>query len=205
MKGVCIVLAISAVLMLGACAIHYPPQIKRGEVPSPSASPSVEPSPAATKVRAPFDLEFIDTMSAHHKNGIEMAKTAGTKAQHRELKTFALRIEESRQSEIAQMKSWRDQWYAGMASAENSEMPGMMDSASGIYLSKINAATGPEFDLVFINMMTLDHAGAVTMANEALIKAQHPEIKKLANQIISEQRRDLQQISKWRAAWSGKK
>ena len=207
MRAVYIMFVFLAALVVGACAIHYPPAVKRGEIPSPTASSSAQPSPSVTqaRVKAPFDLEFIDTTRAHHKTEVEMAKTAEARAQHGELKTFARMIDESRQREIAQMNSWRDQWYAGMASAENPEMPGMKDSADGSYMSKINAATASEFDVVFINMMTLDHAGAVTMANKALLKAEQPEIKKLANQIISEQRRELQQMSKWRAAWTGTK
>ncbi len=35
---------------------------------------------------APYDLQFIDTMSVHHGNAVDMAKLAAAKAQHPELR-----------------------------------------------------------------------------------------------------------------------
>lgn len=68
-------------------------------------------SPSAAN--APFDLQFIDTMSAHHQGAIDMAQPAESKAQKAELKSFARKIVEDQQRQIAQMKQWRDNWYWG--------------------------------------------------------------------------------------------
>jgi uncharacterized protein (DUF305 family) len=57
---------------------------------------------------------------------------------------------------------------------------------------------------MFINMMTPHHEGAVTMAKEALMKAEHPEIRKLSQQIIDSQSREIAEMNKWKMAWSGK-
>ena len=152
---------------------------------------------------APYDLQFLDTMSAHHQSAVDMAKPAETKAQHPELKQFAHGIVDDQQKEIAQMKSWREQWYAGKSEAINMGMPGMMDSMKGMDMSALNTASGNAFDLMFIDMMTPHHQGAVTMAREALTRAEHPEIKKLAQQIIDAQDKEIAQMSKWKAAWGG--
>lgn len=42
-----------------------------------------------------------------------------------------------------------------------------------------------EFDLRFINAMIPHHESAVTMAKDALNKSKRPEIKKLAQEIIT--------------------
>ena len=55
---------------------------------------------------------------------------------------------------------------------------------------------------MFLDMMTPHHAGAVVMAKEALTKAEHPEIKTLANQIIKSQEAEIKQMAVWKAAWS---
>ena len=162
---------------------------------------AMDSSPNAAS--APYDLQFLDTMSAHHQAAIEMAKPAETKSQHPELKTLARNIVDDQQKEIAQMKSWRDQWYAGKPKAMNMAMSGMMDSMKGMDMGKLNAASGNDFDLMFISMMTPHHEGAVTMAKEALMKAEHPEIRKLAQQIIDSQSREIAEMNKWKAAWSG--
>jgi len=150
---------------------------------------------------APYDLQFIDTMSAHHQGAVDMALPAKTKARHQELKDFAAKIDSDQQREIAQMKEWRSQWYTGKPEAMNMEMPGMMDSMRGMDMKEMNSATGNSFDLMFIDMMTPHHEGAVVMAREALTKAEHPEIKTLAQQIITAQEREIAQMKKWKEAW----
>src|SRR5438128_420116 len=80
---------------------------------------------------APYDLQFLDTMIAHHQGAVVMAKPALEKAQHDELKNLALSIITSQEKEIAQMREWRDKWFAGKPVAVNMEMPGMNDSMKG--------------------------------------------------------------------------
>jgi uncharacterized protein (DUF305 family) len=101
----------------------------------------------------------------------------------------------------------KDFWgnlYAGKLMAMNMEMPGMNDSMKMLSGAgkKIEAATGKEFDLMFLDMMTPHHPGATTMAKEALQKAEHPEIKTLANQIIKAQEAEIKQMADWKAKWS---
>lgn len=153
----------------------------------------------------PYDLQFIDTMTHHHQGAIDMAKMAVGKTQNQELKAFAQKIIADQNKEIAQMKEWRDKWYAGKPAAMNMEMPGMNDSMKmmmGDPMKKFEAATGKEFDLMFLDMMTPHHQSATTMAKEALTKAEHPEIKTLANQIIKAQDAEIKQMADWKAKWS---
>ena len=79
-------------------------------------------------VSQPYDLQFIDTMTAHHKGAIEMAKMVNGKTQNPDIKKFASQIIADQEKEIAQMKDWRDKWFAGKPPAMNMEMPGMMGS-----------------------------------------------------------------------------
>ncbi len=60
--------------------------------PAPAGSPMAEHggmmSSSPNAANAPFDLQFIDTMSAHHQGAIDLAQTAESKAQKAELKSF---------------------------------------------------------------------------------------------------------------------
>lgn len=76
-------------------------------------------------------------------------------------------------------------------------MPGMDHGA-------MNMSLGPKdanFDLRFIDAMTLHHEGAVTMAQEALQKSNRPEIKQLAQAIIDAQEKEITQMKDWRKTW----
>ncbi|MFQ4143681.1 DUF305 domain-containing protein [Chlorogloeopsis sp. ULAP02] len=59
-------------------------------------------------------------------------------------------------------------------------------------------------DQHFIEMMIPHHQQAVEMANLALTRAKHPETKKLAQAIKTEQAREIQQMRTWYKAWYGK-
>lgn len=210
MRAIYLIAGLLAALALGACTTENPPQSKTVETPSPAALPAMagmdnmmKSSPDAAS--APYDLQFIDTMSMHHQSAVDMAKMAEMKAEHAELKALAKSIVSDQQKEIGEMKAWRDGWYPGKPQAMNMEMPGMMDAMKGMDMGKMNSATGNAFDLMFIDKMTAHHAGAVTMAKEALTKAEHPEIKTLAQQIIAAQQKEIEQMSKWRAAWASAK
>lgn len=153
----------------------------------------------------PYDLQFIDTMTRHHQGAVDMAKMALAKTGNEELKKFAEKIIDDQTREIGQMKDWRDKWFAGKPMAMNMEMPGMMDSMkmmSGDGMRKMEAMHGKEFDIMFLDMMTPHHAGAITMAREALTKSEHTEIKTLSQNIIKAQEAEIKQMANWKAKWS---
>jgi len=147
---------------------------------------------------APFDLQFIDTMTQHHQGAIDMAKMAQPKAQNPQIKAFAAQIIQDQQREISQMKQWRDTWYPGKSPAHNMEMPGMKASMEGMSheeMQKMESLQGADFDHHFVDMMIPHHEGAISMAKEALSRAQHPELKQLAEQIIEAQKKEVALMS----------
>lgn len=149
----------------------------------------------------PYDLQFIDTMTAHHKGAVDMAKMVEGKTQNPDIKKFAAQIIADQEKEISQMKDWREKWFAGKPAAMNMEMPGMMESMK-MDMAKLTNAKDKDFDLAFIDMMTPHHVGAVTMAKEALQKCEKPEIKTLAGQIIKAQEAEIKMMGEWKAKWS---
>ena len=57
------------------------------------------------------------------------------------------------------------------------------------------------FDLRFIDGMKPHHQGAIVMAKEAQQKSQRPEIKKLADEIIMAQTKEITELQTWRKQW----
>ena len=161
-----------------------------------------EMNSAPNAANAAYDLQFLDTMIAHHQGAVEMAKPAEAKAQNAELKSLAKNIIAEQEREIAQMKQWREQWFTGKPSALNMEMAGMTDSMKGMDMTKLNSSSGAAFDIEFINQMTPHHQGAIVMAQEALTKAEHTELKTLANNIIKAQEAEIKQMQNWKTQWA---
>ena len=151
----------------------------------------------------PYDLQFIDSMIHHHEGAVSMAEMALRKSEREELKTFARKIIEDQNREIAQMRKYREAWYAGKPTAMNMEMPGMKESMmSPEHERMMEAASGGDFDNHFIDMMIPHHEGAVKMSRELLQKGEHADLKALAEQIIREQQAEIQQMQAWKTQWS---
>jgi len=64
-------------------------------------------------------------------------------------------------------------------------------------------ATTEGFDLAFIDAMVPHHQMAVMMAQVGTMRAEHPELQALAQTMIDEQQREIEQMQAWRTAWSG--
>lgn len=60
-----------------------------------------------------FDKAFISEMIVHHQGAVEMAQLALTNAKHQEIKDLAKAIIAAQNKEIADMKAWQTNWYAG--------------------------------------------------------------------------------------------
>lgn len=160
---------------------------------------AMQSSPGAEK--APFDLQFLDTMSAHHQMAIEMAQLVEKRSSHDELKQMSKKMIESNEKDIAQIKEWKQQWYADKGDALNMKMPGMMESMKGMSMEKLEAANGETFDSMFIDSMSRHHQGAIRMAQTAASKAQRKEVKDLAKKIVAEQKKEVAQLSKRKQEW----
>lgn len=157
---------------------------------------------------ANYDLRFIDAMSLHHQGAIPMAKEAQQKSQRPEIKELADNIIKAQSKEIEQMQEWRKSWYpqAGNESVSysgdsKSEVPMSEQQRQGMEMSQDLGTADAEFDLRFMNGMIPHHEGALPMAQDALKKSKRPEIKQLAQEIITSQQKELDQMKQWRQAW----
>jgi uncharacterized protein (DUF305 family) len=83
-----------------------------------------------------------------------------------------------------------------MSQMDHGPMSGGMSHA-GMELGTADA----DYDLRFIDGMMPHHAGALTMAQSVLQNSQRPELKKLANAIISGQTQEIATMQQWRKTW----
>lgn len=71
--------------------------------------------------------------------------------------------------------------------------------------NSLKGKTGNDFDLAFITSMIEHHQGAIDMANLAKQYAGHNEIKNMAEDIISAQSFEINQMKQWEAEWKSDK
>ena len=59
-----------------------------------------------------FDRAFLDHMIPHHRQAIDAAKLADSRAEHAELNQMASKMVKEQQSEARELEGWRTQWFA---------------------------------------------------------------------------------------------
>jgi uncharacterized protein (DUF305 family) len=142
---------------------------------------------------APFDQAFIDAMVPHHREAIEMAKAANSRGLTQpDLRKIANDIVRSQQREIDQMLDWREQWFGSRRLGPVlPEVLGVPESELGMEHGSADEVAGAvDVDAKFAEMMIAHHEGAIAMA-EATERAQHDEVKGLADAIIDAQEREI--------------
>lgn len=147
----------------------------------------------------PFDQAFIDAMVPHHRSAIEMAEGAKARGLTQpDLDKIATDIIDSQQREIEQMLDWREQWFGTReVGPVLPEVLGVPESELGMDHGGGDEIAGAiDVDAKFAEMMIPHHEGAITMASAAQSRAQHPEIKTLADAIIKAQLREIGVLQK---------
>jgi uncharacterized protein (DUF305 family) len=91
---------------------------------------------------------------------------------------------------------------AGQPEPDHSAMS--MEDMMAVMNAELEGKDGDAFDRAFLTEMIAHHQGAVEMAQLALQKAGHEELKKMAEEIISAQNAEIKQMQDWQAAWFGR-
>jgi uncharacterized protein (DUF305 family) len=149
----------------------------------------------------PFDLRFVDQMIMHHQGAIVSSRRMISDSEWPELRRLAENIQKGQSEQIEQMRQWRKQWYGDtertfgmMDPTQMDEMmgEGQMEGMMGGSMRKTMGSDAT--DAMFFRMMIPHHQAAVDMSEQALDKAEHPELKELAQKIIDEQSAEIEQM-----------
>ncbi len=155
-----------------------------------------------------IDRHFIEQMIPHHDGAIAMAELALQKSKRPEIISLANGIIEAQEKEIADMKGWYKDWFGTEVPATDGHMMGghmmqggttHMNSMSGDMEALKNATN---FDLEFVRQMIPHHEMAVMMAQMLQGSTERPEMKELADNIITSQTREIAMMRSWATAWS---
>lgn len=146
---------------------------------------------AAATAGSEQEAKFLVSMSEHHKDGIEMANMALAKAQSQEVKNLARKISTEQSAELKKMKTWQSKWYPKTEIKPESPK---MD------MSKLEQASGKDFDRDFLDMMTEHHNQAIEMTKSALGELEHKEAKTMAQKGLKTQTAEVAKMEKLKAA-----
>ncbi|MEY4291083.1 MAG: hypothetical protein RL130_1025 [Actinomycetota bacterium] len=137
------------------------------------------------------DVMFLQMMIPHHQQAIDISNLAMKSSQDPELLALAKIIARDQAAEIKQMKAWLKD--AGASEDMGHSMDGMGGMLSADELSALQAATGKEFDILWLTGMTDHHDGAIHMT-QMIEDAQNAEIKAFGEKVIADQSAQIEQM-----------
>ncbi len=139
------------------------------------------------------DIMFLQMMIPHHQQAIDISNLAMKSSQDPELIELAKIIARDQAAEIKQMKAWLTD--AGASEAMGHSMDGMGGMLNDDELAALSAATGKEFDVLWLKGMTEHHDGAIHMT-QMIEDAQNSDIKEFGTKVIKDQSEQIAQMKK---------
>lgn len=189
--------ALLSVAVIAACGTPIREPVSGIVQPDPSAETASE-RPGPTEA----DVRFMQGMIAHHAQALTMTGLVPTRSRSENIRLLTERIAVSQRDEIALMQRWlRDRGEevptpeAGhehhMAGGDHALMPGMLTPQQ---LDRLAAATGAEFDRLFLEFMIRHHEGALAMVAELFASpgaGQESATFQLASEVDADQRMEI--------------
>ena len=111
------------------------------------------------------DADFMTHMIGHHAQALEMAALAPGRAASAPVRRLAARITTGQEAEIELMRRWLEERGLDTDVAPDHAMasPGMLTPAQ---MRELEAASGGNFDRLFLIYMIQHHEGAVAMVDD---------------------------------------
>ncbi len=145
------------------------------------------------------DIAFAQAMVPHHEQAIEMSRLVADADAGPEVQELAAQVEKAQGPEIKTLNRWLEDWGA----AASSDHDGMsMEHGSGggegmmseEQMGDLDAASGTEFDRLWLTLMIEHHEGAITMAEREMRDGKYPKAIDLAEQIADGQAAEIDRM-----------
>jgi uncharacterized protein (DUF305 family) len=146
------------------------------------------------------DVRFMQGMISHHAQAVEMVALIASRTNRDDIRLLGRRIDVSQADEIKMMRHWlevRGQEAPGEHAHHVHDaklMPGMLTPEE---MERLAAATGDEFDRLFLEGMIKHHGGALTMVQELFATpgaGQEVEIFSFASDVDADQRMEIERM-----------
>lgn len=157
---------------------------------SPEEAAGLRPAKAPNSA----DVAYARNMVAHHRQALTMTALADKYARSGPVRAMAARIEDTQGPEIEAMRGWlKRNGKAGKPGGghDHASMPGMATKGQ---LGRLGKARGKDFDELFLDLMTVHHEGAVSMATDVLAQGNDVLVEEMANDVIATQTSEINRM-----------
>jgi uncharacterized protein (DUF305 family) len=142
---------------------------------------------SAAASNALYDIQFLDTMMAHHRQGITMAEMATERAKNKDVKDRAQIMVYDQKVEISKMQTLRDSIKENAPEAINMKLDGMMS----VDLKALDAENVKNFDEAFVRAAIEHKQGSKDMAKEASKRAKNSKVREISRDISNREANNI--------------
>ncbi|MFD4674477.1 DUF305 domain-containing protein [Lentzea sp. NPDC058450] len=139
------------------------------------------------------DVEFAQGMVPHHEQALQMSGMVTTRTENVHVIDLAKRIADTQRPEIERMNGWLTTWNAPVKASTHTSH-GHTESHGMVELGNLGDLDGTEFDRQWLSLMIQHHRGAVDMARKHLSAGTDPETRKLAQDVVSHQEKEIAEM-----------
>lgn len=163
---------------------------------TPTSTPASSDAPAVAHNEA--DVMFAQMMMPHHSQAVDMSEMLLAKSGiSEEVRDLATAIAAAQGPEIEQLSMMLDEWGEGQGSDMGHSMHGMMSDED---MTALDEASGADAERLFLEQMMEHHGGAIEMAKTEVEDGQNPDAVALAEDMISAQQSEIDQMEDLLAA-----
>lgn len=149
------------------------------------------------------DVAFVQMMIPYHAQALTMSRLAPQRAQSPAVKAMARRILASQRPEILTMAAWLRARNIEVPTAQDdpaefdhgahghASMHGMLTTQQ---LAALRAASGADFDRLFLEGMIQHHQGAIEMADAVLRDGEDVQVNELASEVVTGQGAEIERM-----------
>lgn len=135
------------------------------------------------------ELMFAQMMIPHHEQAVTMSGFAAERTDNADILHIASHIKGAQEPEITQMTGWLSSSGESL-SHHGMQMDGMLSDEQ---MAALEAATGKEFEKLYLEGMIQHHQGAISML-EMISKSTNQEVVNLRENIRTTQNAEIKQM-----------
>jgi uncharacterized protein (DUF305 family) len=173
------------------------------------AAPAAPSAAANAPLFTQEDLMFLTHMIMHHQQALDMCAMVASRSHREEFIRYARYLDGAQRSEIDQMKGLLRLATERGLEIPHHEMTGdppMTGMLSKAQMAALAAATGPEFEKLWLQGMIYHHQGALDMAREMQERQfqtgrQTFGLDVLVDDITEVQRAEINKMKTWLTKW----
>lgn len=151
------------------------------------ASPVAAAAPASDPATQRFEIRFMEMTIEHHLMGVMMAEMCLEKATEpppaadQTLVDLCAEIAAAQAAQAQTLQAWLLEWYG----------IDFDPKLSGGGMNRLERATGEQFDVLVSEMFIDHHLGQIRMSADCLVRAEHPDLLSMCDQMIASQASEI--------------